>query len=335
MKKSDHNHKACFAIRCHSFGEEERILIESILDYFNLQDIFVVCDETKAQVNIESQYQKISLNWDLIRKLGVFDHPDLGWRCGDYFYYAILSHRPNYNYYWLCEPDVLFNLDSIRSFFSCFESAEDDFLAKGFGKAKQDWAWTSRAKTISDDVYKCFFPLTRLSRRAIIKLANERALLFNKLSATKSNEELQRIWPNDESFVATIIANRGMVAKSFNFYLEDKSMLDNMTFIQLICYSNKMDDKFHNKVLHPVLYAEKYLKKFEKTLSWKINCASFKVWFDNILTSVDEKLYSDLLACTEAVFFSLMKKKFTPLIKENYRYFHEKYSKNKISKNHI
>ena len=112
---------SAFAIRTHKFSEQEKVLYEYAVKYFGASNTFIACNITKNKVNIPDQYNNITFNeGKILNDSGLFWHSNWSWACGDYWYYALYNSLENYEYIWLCEPDVYFcNKDSGDFFTFC------------------------------------------------------------------------------------------------------------------------------------------------------------------------------------------------------------------------
>ncbi len=166
-------------------------------------DLVICCDERNGAVDMGGRAQ---LSWDRDRlaALGLFAHPRCGWRCGDYAYYVTRAARPDYDLYWLVEPDVVINVDDLDAAFDRLNSAEADFLAPRFALRDDRWEWARTMRYRYERVYGCIFPLTRLSARAIDHLHAAR-----RASLVAESAETFAAWPNDEAFVSTELYNHG------------------------------------------------------------------------------------------------------------------------------
>lgn len=217
-KKQILGQKTIIGIRTHRWTEAEATLHKRLQQYFDSKDIFVVVDETKNVTEVPDDIQKVSLNKDYLYYNNLLDnHPTpngLGWLCGDYFYYA-LADNTDADYYWLIEPDVAFTFDDLSEFFGKFQTATQDALLHNFAKAPESWAWTERAKAIHHDVYQAFFPLSRLSFRAVEACKQERQAVTAHF---KHNDIALGQFPNDESLVATAVVKHGLEVEKLNFF---------------------------------------------------------------------------------------------------------------------
>jgi hypothetical protein len=82
--------------------------------------VIVVADERKSDIGAFGRFDKISLTEPAIEKMGLLRTHDVGWRCGDYCFYAALEHIRDASHVWLIEPDVHLNFDKCGDFFSFF-----------------------------------------------------------------------------------------------------------------------------------------------------------------------------------------------------------------------
>ena len=146
-------------------------------------------------------------------QLGLFCPPDVLWRCGDYGYYLAASRFKRYDHFWLIEYDVHIAGPRPASFFSELDRlCAHDFLCANFRLAEADWSWRRRMTDDAGPVHRCFFPLTRLSRRAAAHLLAERR------AASESYADHPDAWPNDEVFCATTLARSGFNVADFNAF---------------------------------------------------------------------------------------------------------------------
>lgn len=236
------------AIRTHSWTDAEQDLYIKLLEYFSPENIFVVVDEIKKLVDVPDYIQKVSLNIEYLRNnvliSEIADSP-LGWWCGDYFYYAFLD-AVEAKYYWLIEPDVSFTFQDLKDFFLKFENDDADAFLHNFSKADDSWYWTQRAKIIDENVYKSFFPLSRLSYRAILHCKQERQNISKYFF---DNELSSNMYPNDESLVATVVMKSGLNIKPLNFFHPNSFLY--FSYKKLILGENVKNLLPSNQVIHP------------------------------------------------------------------------------------
>ena len=134
---------------------------------------------------------------------------DWGWRCGDYFLIGF-QEVVDADHYWLIEPDVGFHCENEFNLFSESDRLSGyDFLAVYYGARSSSWSWHNSVFEYFPETYGCSFPITRCSRDLIKIIRSGRQMLT---SMAKHGES--RVWPNDESFVASIVNYLGLRATS-------------------------------------------------------------------------------------------------------------------------
>jgi hypothetical protein len=173
-------------------------------------DVLIVCDERRGVVDMGGRH-KVGYTVPKLRELGLLPHPKCGWRCGDYAYYVARRAFPDYDFYWLTEPDVLLNTDDLAAFIAAFGTSPADFLASRLRPANDGWDWYRTMADRYAQVYGCIFPITRLSGRAIDHLHAAR-----RAARQPPSDEIFAAWPNDEVFVATELMNHGFACADFN-----------------------------------------------------------------------------------------------------------------------
>ena len=173
-------------------------------------DVTFCCDERKGPVDVGDR-RKVVLDQALMARLGLLAHPNAGWRCGDYHYYAARTALPEYDFYWLIEPDVLIHSDDPAGFFAAHADPAVDFLAMRFGPYGAHWMWEHTARDDYATVYGCNFPISRLSARAVDHLMQARRAASEAFAGRD-----MRHWPNDEVFVASELMRAGFTCRDFN-----------------------------------------------------------------------------------------------------------------------
>jgi hypothetical protein len=171
-------------------------------------NVLIVCDERRGVVDMGGR-RKIGYNVPRLRELGLLPHPKCGWRCGDYAYYVARQAVPDYDFYWLTEPDVWVNTADLAGFMAAFGASTADFLASRLRPASAGWDWTCTMADRYAQVFACIFPITRLSGRAIDHLHAARR-------AARQRPSDAVFAPNDEVFTATELMNHGFACADFN-----------------------------------------------------------------------------------------------------------------------
>lgn len=248
---SMYKYRDVIGIRCHQWSSAEEFLYKSLLHYFKNEQIFFVMDETKQKTDIPDHLNKISLNESFLQNSKVLDrHPNprgLGWLCGDYFYYALASHI-NSQFYWLVEPDLWFTFDNTSIFFQAFECMEEDSLLQSFQPAADIWSWKKHAQLVHPNAYKSFFPISRLSRKAVLACLKARQKLYDELQAGKFTVDL---YPNDEGLVGTVVANDPSLTNS-SLSVAWRNSFKYCTYMSIIpSYPHAKNLLPSNQVVHP------------------------------------------------------------------------------------
>jgi hypothetical protein len=212
---------------------------------------------------LESTHESIRLTNAGCEALGLFCPPDFTWRCGDYAFYAARKRFPDVAFFWIIEYDVRFAGGDAEEFFAFFSARNTvDLLAAYFQPVQGYWHWERFARSRDHHPYRCLFPVVRLSSRAIDALFKKRV--------QHSRQFLRRVlWPNDESFVGTTLANGGFSCHDLNdfgriFYHEET-----FSFHSAIQGESFFPDHAGLKVYHPVLFGEAYLRKLAVLKSYE------------------------------------------------------------------
>lgn len=170
-------------------------------------DVVVCCDERSGAVDLGGR-TKVGFDAKVMAKLGLFRHPACGWRCGDYAYYVTRTILPDYDFYWLVEPDVVMNTADLDGTFEALNATTADFLAPHLGPRDHRWGWYRTMHRTYPEVYGFIFPITRLSAAAIDHLHAARR--DGGISLTRY---ALHSWPNDEAFVATELHHHSFQCK--------------------------------------------------------------------------------------------------------------------------
>lgn len=138
----------------------------------------------------------IDLNADWAKAQGLRLTRDWGWRCGDYFYYALREAKPGYDHYWLVEPDLLFTGDP-TPFFAGFADDNSDLLGVDPEMVDPSHPFAEGLGGLA--LWRSIFALTRFSGRALDRL----------LPLRRENGKVEvgpRIFANDELFAFSHVA---------------------------------------------------------------------------------------------------------------------------------
>ncbi|MGB8813621.1 MAG: component of SufBCD complex [Paracoccaceae bacterium] len=201
--------KSVIAIRTHRWGEEEERMLARLSGSFP-GDIVVVFHNRQRGVRPPIDVVDIANAWVVINELRCL--PDWAWRCGDYFYYALRAAKPDYDFYWMVEPDVHFTEDP-SDFFARFDKVAADALGSGLKRYTDDIPFTRAFPEVPH--YKAVFPLTRFSARAL-------DLLFALRQKYSESPAGRRFFTNDEIFCfSNIMAHEAYVAEALETYAAD------------------------------------------------------------------------------------------------------------------
>jgi hypothetical protein len=247
--------RSLIVVRTVRYGEQERRFVQKLKDRNEVLIVLAV-DESRGTVEVED-HQKISLTRTSCESIGLYCPIDFTWRNGDYALYLARQQFPNFENYWMIEPDVEHSFANFVAFMSVFDSTPDvDLLSGYFEPAHREWHWRGSAKRVKGIAYRCFFPLLRMSARAIDVCRDRR-------KREKYSLRSRLYWPNDEAFVANTVLNSGLKAADFNDVGSDVYERDSFGYTPL----NGDHGGFRkegNRVYHPVLYGDAYQARLKR-----------------------------------------------------------------------
>lgn len=225
-----------FAIRAHEPSQAVARLHNLLAASLPERHVVVVVDELHdaARRDWPSAYELVSIDDRLLESVGLrTDITDAGWRCGDYAYYA-LAAALEFENAWLIEPDVGFSDVDVRGLLERFATTGADLIASDIRPAP-DWMWAFQLAVRGvEDPWRCFFPMTRMSRAAI-----ESSLRLRRRVQWIDGGDFGH--PNDEGIVASAVA------------------ADGLTWEDLRCAEPELFTHFHHRPkLHPRLMAEHF-----------------------------------------------------------------------------
>ena len=230
-----------------------------------------VLDARKAKVDAPGR-SVVGVSDEACRSLGLYCPPEYPWQCGDYGYYLARERFPDARFLWMIEYDVRFATNRVADFFAFFEARPDvDFLTTGLEAADRFWYWTATCRGSDVTPYRCLFPVTRLTDRAVDALRNQRVAHSRRIMRRLS-------WPNDEGMVATTLLNADFVCRDFNAF--DRSFYDATTFSFKQAIDGDSFDTLRQAsvMFHPVLFGKQYRDKLArlvmdevpKTFAWRV-----------------------------------------------------------------
>ncbi len=185
-------------IRAHQFTPQEALLAERLETAFGTRITFVV-DESHGGVDT-GRFTKISLTNKRVRELiGGRLLPQWGWQFGDLCHYAAREALCDATHFALIEADVFLSETAAAKLAKLFCDRPEDVLAAQLGHRDPPHAFARDLADLGEDnTVTCFFPITRVSTKAIdLMQALRRA---ERASAT-------RLRLNDEAILAAV-ANR-------------------------------------------------------------------------------------------------------------------------------
>lgn len=251
--------KQVLIVRSHEITENVGHLLEKA-QHLNFP-VFLAVDETKT--DISSPYaSKVSLNIEKIESLRLPAVPDCFWMLGDYVFYVCRNELPPFDYYWMIEQDVHVNFDNMQRFFDLFANNKEDFLAPELEKIDPSWwSWTQTMEPFVGQTWRCFFPVTRISGRAIDYLYHRRKSTFSYISnrLAKSGHILRV--PNDEAFVASELCEAGFSCSDLKNHCDYLYNRSTFRFRKPFPFKLFAEIDYDDRVYHPVIDSEHFLDR--------------------------------------------------------------------------
>lgn len=225
-----------------------RLMVETPFEFA------LLVDEACEGARVEG-LPKIAIDPTALDALGLYRNFEApGWRCGDYALYLARQQFPACQYYWVTEPDVRINVAHLSEFFDMFSADSSDLIVSQLRLAEDGWYWRRSMETSRYDVYRCFFPLVRISGEALDFLAAERR-------RRAADARCRDLWPNDEAFVATVLKHGGFRCRDLNEFGNGPCSSETFTFDRPIAEADFKGLGFDGKVYHPVLGGDRLFKK--------------------------------------------------------------------------
>ena len=229
------------AIRTHKWGEQEERLFDQLSGVPG-HDLAVVFHDRPEALVPPLDMVDISDAW--LGENGLRAVPDWGWRCGDYFYYALRAAKPAYSHYWLIEPDVYF-AGAPADFFARYADDDSDVLGYRIAPHAADIAFARGLPELQR--HQAIFALTRFSGRAL-----------DRLLALRRDYSARRIAPrfftNDELFAFShVVADGGFSHRNFEEIAPD--WFENTQFSpspDLLLETLEGNGEAAGRVFHPV-----------------------------------------------------------------------------------
>jgi len=296
LLKDQESDRHVAAIRAHRPGLDVDRTYDMLKRFYSPNDIYIVVDETKnKKFSWNDDYNLVMFNESSLAELSLHvPSGKVGWLCGDYFYIC-LKEAVDFDYALLIEPDVAVNFD-FNEILSEIKSRTVDLVGAGILERDKSWSWyQSMAQTGHDRVHSVFYPLTRMSRK-LIDLIHEERIRSSKLFVPGSTLQ----YPNDEAVTGTVSFESGCS------YIDLKSMYPGM-FSHFLwgakwLYPDVMKNFDSKKVVHPVLeesqfasYLRQELRKNRNSLNlskigtslWSVEASQYSRWKTFILEELD------------------------------------------------
>lgn len=267
-------------IRCSSIGMAEDRLHAHLTSLDPSLDIRFILD---ARLSRSHDSRAINFDDNDITRWGLLCPADWGWRCGDYFLYAMQDFCFA-DFYWLIEPDVYFGVPEKFNIFKETDLYRSDFISVFHGSRGPDWAWYKTISPFFPNVGGCTFPLSRSSHRFVSAAKKARMML------TRVFENDQKLWPNDESFLSSLALSTNFTANSF-----DK------IFPKLFKKFSAKDQFLYGPalancgVVHPALDFNDFKVKFRKRYESARTSGRLDVFIKNSFDGLNAKMIEELI----------------------------------------
>ncbi len=246
----------CLVLRTHRFGGREQAFLHQLQQDTGFQ-IAVAADETNGPVDCGA-IRKISVTRATIESLGLYCPADFGWRCGDYALYLARQALPSVSHFWIIEPDVRAATADYGGIFSAFDGVPQvDLITPDLKPSGVDHFWHPTMRQRTRNVYQCCFALSRFSARALDLCRAER-------QRDRTNPWARLMWPNDESFTASVIIAAGLEARDLNSF--GRTLYTPETFGFFTVRRGETFDATAEPglIYHPVLWGQDYERKVVK-----------------------------------------------------------------------
>jgi hypothetical protein len=248
--------RTCLILRTQVFGERERAFLAKLQADTGFSAA-VAADETRTTLDC-APYAKISVTPARAASLGLYCPADFGWRCGDYALYLARHGMPEMDHFWIVEPDVRFAFSNYADIFGLFDnSPEADLISPDLRLSGADHLWHPTMRQRTPNVYRCCFGLARFSARALDLCLAERR-------RDRTNPWARLMWPNDESFTASIVIAAGLDARDMNSFGRVLYTVDTFGFFTVRQGETFDDWAQPGLIYHPVLWGEDYSRKVTK-----------------------------------------------------------------------
>ena len=216
--------------------------------------VAVIVDETAGPIDCGT-FAKISVTRPGAARLGLYCPRDFTRRCGDYGLYLARRAMPAVEHFWQIEPDVRGAFSSWGDLFRIFDADPDaDLIGFDLRPSEPDhWSYPSMLQR-TQEIYRCLFGLTQFSARALDYCYAARRRNFYNVWA-------RVMWPNDETFTATILVNAGMRVRDANTFGPTVYTRDSFCYTTVFRGEEFATAASPGLVYHPVLRGEDYERR--------------------------------------------------------------------------
>ena len=271
--------RAALLIRTHFIDDGVRALIDG-LRRDDALDVFALVDERRGPLDF-GDIPKVALAGDLPQSLGLYaETPNLMWRCGDYGLYAARQRLPEYGAFWMMEPYVRIHAAKPLGLLAGFPPPDEvDFLAASLRPAESDWNWARTMDPAEGPIWRCLFPLVRLSARAIDIMLDERRRASERFRVSGRDPVF---WPNDEVFTASTLIRRGLVCRDLNDFGQVYDPA-NFSFWFPISERELAAGGQEGRIYHPVLSGQPYFTKLFRLANEQGNLEGLEQLIDSLV----------------------------------------------------
>lgn len=248
----------CIAIRTYTWGPDEERLVAALTPVFG-DRVRVAFHNRKAGVTPSVPVADFNDDW--VRDNGLRVLADYGWRCGDYALYALRQAFPEFDHYWLIEPDVVIHGD-VAEFFAEAAKLRADGIGVDFAQQAPKENRFVKGLPAKMVPYRATFALTRFSGRALDYLFEARK------TYCKTAPGAHR-FTNDETFCFShLMAHRDFTAGGLKDHMPawfDQGLFD--TDPDLLDRSVETRLGSRNQVCHPVRPIDSFIDAVSKRVA--------------------------------------------------------------------
>ena len=220
--------------------------------------VFLALDERDVEWDT-FEITKLSISTSSLDRLGLpIKGINFAWQCGDYALYLAHTHSPHLSSFWLVEEDVYINLINPLAFFERVDKlTSSDLLVANLQIADHNWFWYEVTSRFYNRVFRCLFPVVRVSQAAVVHLLEERQR--QEVLLCRHEMTPDQI-PNDEGFVASALVQRAFAVADLNDIAELYSP-ESFSFGDLI---NRHMLPGNSVLYHPVAEGTDYVQRLAR-----------------------------------------------------------------------